>query len=380
MRVLVLAPEPLFPSNSGGRIDALTVARALKSLGHEVHVRCFRHQFEKEFEPVEFDSYATIQRKSFFRATMAKPLTPYQISSRDDLPWFPTECRVDAVVAIQEWVLPMAREVAQVAGAMLFLRVANDEAAYLASLARDEASWKKKTYLWLEASRSRSLLRRANFYRGITHSWPISQESTPQGLAATVLAPVLYQEALVDARFGRESVLFIGALDVAHTLKGVQWFVDNVWPLVRAQIPTATFLVGGRGCDRVHVRSVLAAEGVELLGELDDPTRFYEKASVFVNPVLSGSGVNMKVGPPASAGMPYVTTPVGARGVPHLAEGMSIQDSAAGFAQEVLKLLEDCDYWTSKSVEIRSRVRKEFSQEAMAAELSSWLPRRHREA
>ena len=64
--------------------------------------------------------------------------------------------------------------------------------------------------------------------------------------------------------------------------------------------------------------------------------------AVFVCPILSGSGVRVKLLEAFAAGIPVVSTPVGAEGLAEKdGEFCALADDPAGFAERVLRLFED---------------------------------------
>ncbi len=92
---------------------------------------------------------------------------------------------------------------------------------------------------------------------------------------------------------------------------GMDWFVREVWPLVRERVPTATLLLAGRGSDRLPYAGVSGIQGLGVLSEL---TAFYDRLDVVVAPIVGGAGIKVKVMDAAARGLPVVTTPGGIEG------------------------------------------------------------------
>lgn len=135
----------------------------------------------------------------------------------------------------------------------------------------------------------------------------------------------------------RPAVVFVGSGNPLN-VQGARYFIDRVLPLVRQQRPNAELLlVGGVST------AIPDAPGVVKLGFVPDLRDAFSAACVFVNPVLAGTGVNIKLLDAMAAGMPIVSTTSGARGLDEHGGSaflMVEDDDAAGFAREVLRLLD----------------------------------------
>jgi glycosyltransferase involved in cell wall biosynthesis len=93
---------------------------------------------------------------------------------------------------------------------------------------------------------------------------------------------------------------------------------------------------------RVVVPAAWQAPGVTTLGFVDELETLYTRVVAMIAPVVGGSGVRMKLLEAMSAGMPTVTTTDGAAGL-GIASGreMLVADSEAGFADSVVRVLQD---------------------------------------
>jgi glycosyltransferase involved in cell wall biosynthesis len=106
-------------------------------------------------------------------------------------------------------------------------------------------------------------------------------------------------------------ILFVGG-DAAHNREAVRFLASDVLPALE---PTARLLILGhssRAAPRGHPQ-------IRRLGFVEDCRPSFAAADVAVNPVAFGSGTNIKLGEYAAAGLPSISTPIGLRGVPHLA-------------------------------------------------------------
>jgi glycosyltransferase involved in cell wall biosynthesis len=149
------------------------------------------------------------------------------------------------------------------------------------------------------------------------------------------------QPASADATDRPPRVLFLGTLDTATNIGALDWLLNEVWPTVLAQQPDAVLDVVGRGPTEALRRRLATARGVELAADVPDVTPYLRRAAVAVNPVISGSGVNIKLVEYLHAGLPLVSTSLATEGLPLLpGVDLEVHDDPAAFAGAVLALLE----------------------------------------
>lgn len=136
------------------------------------------------------------------------------------------------------------------------------------------------------------------------------------------------------------TVLFVGALDYEPNAEAVEWFVREVLPLVREQVPTATVRIVGRGGARVGW--VRTEPGVELIGAVEDLSEQLDAADAAVVPIRVGAGTRLKVVEALANRLPLVTTAVGCEGIAvRDGEHALIRDDAEGFAAACVSVLTD---------------------------------------
>lgn len=90
---------------------------------------------------------------------------------------------------------------------------------------------------------------------------------------------------------GNNRILFV-ASDNAVNRNGIEYFLDNVFPLVRQHVADATVCIGGSVCKSLS--QYAETEGVKLEGFVDDLANFYALGDIVVNPVFQGTGLKVK--------------------------------------------------------------------------------------
>lgn len=134
-------------------------------------------------------------------------------------------------------------------------------------------------------------------------------------------------------------VLFTGAMNRPENWRSVLWFLDEIWPAVLREAPTARFVIAGaRPPDALRER-VAAEQRVELTGFVDSLEPWYAGASVFAVPLVAGAGVKFKTIDAMLRGVPIVTTAVGAEGIGAPEHFATVTDDPVEFAAAVVRVL-----------------------------------------
>ena len=162
-----------------------------------------------------------------------------------------------------------------------------------------------------------------------------------------------------------QAILFVGGFGHAPNEQALLWFVNEVLPLVRQRRGTARLLVAGSRPGPNVLR--LARADISILPDLSQEALrgHYAAARVAVAPLQFGAGVKLKVVEALREGVPLVTTPIGAQGLPGLDTVASIAADPAGFADAVCRLLTDDLLWQQRCAGQLRYARARFSEQAM---------------
>jgi glycosyltransferase involved in cell wall biosynthesis len=141
---------------------------------------------------------------------------------------------------------------------------------------------------------------------------------------------------------GREpfTMLFLGSFRHLPNLEALEWFSQRVLPQVLKRKPEAKLIIVGSDPPPRHSLPDLAG-AIELVGYVADVREPLGRYAVFLCPILSGSGVRVKLLEAFSAGIPVVSTRLGAEGLTSEdGELCALADSPEQFAERIVELLE----------------------------------------
>ena len=160
--------------------------------------------------------------------------------------------------------------------------------------------------------------------------------------AKVVVQPMVFTARAATKVVEAKRVLFVGS-NIAPNKTGLTWFLEKVWPLVRAADADATLAVVGSICGTLEAQQgEPGMVGVELMGLVPSIEEEYARAAVCVIPLLVGSGIKIKLLEALSYGKATVSTTIGVQGLEDWASGaVEVTDDAAEFAAAVVRLMHD---------------------------------------
>lgn len=136
----------------------------------------------------------------------------------------------------------------------------------------------------------------------------------------------------------QKTVFYFGSMDWMPNQEAAKWFLDNCWSKVSKAVPDAKFVIAGRGMPQnflqLNLPNVLVMENVK------DGKTFFEQHQIMVVPLLSGSGLRIKIIEGMAHGKPIVSTSIGAEGIycdPKT--DLVIADDPVSFSDAVIELL-----------------------------------------
>lgn len=142
---------------------------------------------------------------------------------------------------------------------------------------------------------------------------------------------------------------------------------------MRAAGSTVEAIAMGAGVTEA-MRTAAARADVTLPGFVDDPRAMYERFSIVLAPIRSGAGTKLKIIEALAMGIPVVTTPIGAEGLPIEAEDVGIvAETNAELANACLGLLKDRARLSAMGARARTWARQNASTDTLRSILARRL-------
>lgn len=364
MKILVLAPRPLWPEHDGGTVATARCVRGLASAGAELSLLSIKTEKHNEAlasagsqPPPYLSAYRTVPVDTRIRpAVLAYNFLfssePYDLSRFRSAAY--TE-RLREVLnnshfdIIQCEGLSMAlylEEIKRNTDSPVILRAHNLEHKIRKMMAADERSPIRKAYL-INLSRrllSAEKMAAADFDAVV----PISEPDLKWFRETAEGKPVFLSETgaeeavrLPEPPASSPRVGFLGSMNWHPNVEGIKWFMNNVWPCVLDKIPSATLHIAGRGLQQNN-NGLPHGNNIVIEGETDSARDFIASNHVIIAPLFAGSGLRIKIIEAMSAGRPVIATPVAVEGL-RADDGreLAVADDPESFCSSLCSLLLD---------------------------------------
>lgn len=156
-------------------------------------------------------------------------------------------------------------------------------------------------------------------------------------------------EALPENYEFSNNLIFIGGEGHIPNYEGIMWFLDNVWDLVLVKSPDTSLSIMGQWRQRTKKKITKQYRNVIMTGYIPSITP-YATNTIMIIPILTGSGMRMKIIEAANNGIPFITTGIGVEGLDFTNnEECYIESTKEKFAMKTIDLM------TNKEVQLRFR-------------------------
>lgn len=380
LNILVTTPYPLFPTDSGGKIYALSTIEPLAEL-HNYHLLAHLNREEKS----QFDTNRDILMQDYGRVFKSihfvdRPPIPYEFGSRVkvlmhlirhglrglplmDLSYYSREAMQSARQLIRKHSIDLVemhhlhtafyRKATSQVPAILFNHNIESDLWPYWPLQVGTTLGKQIWNLFGTVSRrnahaieiQNALNFSAKFFISSLDLSRVDQTACP-----TILLPMSVQMNYSVKKFNKDKciILWIGGFFWHPNVDAMLWFFREIWPLiVRAGVKPIEMHVVGTDPPE-EIRQFHDGRNIFIHGYVRDADEFRARADVFVVPLRHGGGVRIKIVEALNAGIPVVTTPKGCEGLP-VRDGtdLSVAETAEDFARQVWLL--------ASSIELQQR-------------------------
>ncbi|MBM3801019.1 MAG: glycosyltransferase [Acidimicrobiia bacterium] len=156
-------------------------------------------------------------------------------------------------------------------------------------------------------------------------------------------------------------MLFVGNFRHPPNVQAVYFFIRQIFPLIRREIPDAEFCIAGANAQLLDESIVRSAEGVQMSGYVPDIRSCYRSAALFVAPILAGTGMRVKLLEALSMARAVVATPLAAQGFQSNQDRvMETAASAEAFAQIAVELLRNPELRGDIGAKARRMIQKRY--------------------
>lgn len=170
------------------------------------------------------------------------------------------------------------------------------------------------------------------------------------------------------------ALMFVGGFSHTPNGDGITWFLDDIWPKLRAADERFTLrIAGSKMPDELRQRG---DPGVDYLGRVSDEelTAMYSASGAAIVPLRYGGGIKGKVIEAFARGVPVIMTDVGAQGIPDAAELGFVSSADWNFADAVLSATRNRTEALARARRAVMFLRAQYSEQAFCNLLENEIP------
>ena len=358
MNILLLCNKSPYPPSEGGPMAMNSVITGLLEAGHTVKVMAFNSEkYHVDIESIPED-YSKKTRIEFVDIDLKiRPKEAFKNLFSDEsyhVKRFISEEfnerlikvlkkeRFDVVQLEMIYMTPYIDTIRKHSKATIVLRAHNVEHKIWERMA-------KKTFFFAKRWYINHLVRTLRYYE-------MSVLDKVDGIAAITLTDAAYfrrvtATPVIDLPFGVDIDKFqpvfevgdtptfyhIGSMNWMPNEEAIKWFLKYVWDAVQKRVPEAKIYLAGRNMPRWLRKT--KKKNVIVVGEVPDAHEFVNEHNIAVVPLLSGSGMRIKIIESMALGKTVITTLVGAEGIQYSEfEDIIIADNVPKMVENICRL------------------------------------------
>ncbi|MCF6183676.1 MAG: glycosyltransferase family 4 protein [Bacteroidales bacterium] len=115
--------------------------------------------------------------------------------------------------------------------------------------------------------------------------------------------------------FSEIKLFHLGSLDWVPNIEVLQWFLKNIWIKIISKYPDLQFTVAGRNASKEFIKTLKSYKNIIFKGEIDNAIDFMHNYNIMIVPLLSGSGMRIKIIEGMAYGNVIISTSKGAEGI-----------------------------------------------------------------
>lgn len=355
MNILIVSSNIPYPPTDGGRIGVFFPLRELARRGHRITFACLAESVTSEQRAAmeEWSKLIVVQhkKKANFVGAIRSLFSryPYTLSR------FHNETLVKRILQETSEMWDIAEieglhnaynglHVKAHVGIPTGIRLHNVESVILERYRAFHKNPFVRLFLLLETWKmkryERQVLPLFDFATAVTVLDKEATEKVAPSLPIKVIPAGVDTERIFLEGITEEphSLLWMGALNWPPNLDSLQWFLDEIFPLVLAHEPTAMLhVVGSNPPENLSNRE---NKNVRIWGFVEDTRAMLQMCPVCVVPLRSGGGIRLKILEFLFMKRGVVSTSVGSEGI-DVVDGrdLMLADTPRAFADAILDLL-----------------------------------------
>ena len=334
MKILLLCNKPPYPASEGGPMAMNSIITGLLEVGHQVKILAVNSEkfnIKESDIPDEYRKKTGIELidvdlsirplKAFTNLFTRKSYHVERFISkefRERLIKVLEKEQFDVVQLEMLYMAPYVDDIRAHSKAMIVLRAHNVEHKIWERIAKETKFFIKRWYI--------------NHLAKTLKEYELNALETVDGIAAITRKDAAFfrkycSKPIIDIPFGvypeeftpkyeiegKPKFYHIGSMNWMPNVEGIHWFIDEVLPKTVEKVPNFVYHLAGRNMP--EWLTTMKDPHINVIGEVPDAKEFVTHHDVAIVPLLSGSGIRIKIIESMALGKTVITTRVGAEGI-----------------------------------------------------------------
>ncbi len=182
----------------------------------------------------------------------------------------------------------------------------------------------------------------------------------------------MFVNRLEPKNLNRPELLFIGNFFWLQNTEAAEFLLQKIYPVLRNKVPDAQIVIAGQNAKQRL--SSFENENIKIIDIAPDDTNtvqsLYHKATLFIAPVFGPGGTNLKILAAMAAGLPVVSTPIGAKrlGMENLVNAL-MAESPEEFVDGIASMLSNSNLYEPIRKNAYELAQSSYSWSAISREL-----------
>jgi glycosyltransferase involved in cell wall biosynthesis len=396
MNILLVAHKPPYPPVDGGTLATLNMALGLAKAGNKVTVLAMatpKHPSDESRIPIDYRALVNFRhhhvdiRTNSFQGILNLLFSskPYNIERFKDSGFRD---------ALRELLLATPFDIIQLEGLYLYPYIEiirENSKAYVAFRAHNV-----ENIIWARLAKDGRNILRAWYFRNLAKRMQKIEEEIMSRVDAlvpitpndsdwfhrhgcgkpSITVPATYfpqPELKQGGQAPANAICFLGALDWMPNTEGLDWFLARVLPILRTRIESLSVHIAGRNAPARLVKRLLHTDNVIYHGEVGNAVSYLSGYRIMIAPIISGSGIRVKVVEGMFLGKAIATTTIGCEGIAAVnGEHLLVADSPESFADAIEKLVNSDELTSHISAKARTFASENFDAIAQSIRLTEF--------
>ena len=177
----------------------------------------------------------------------------------------------------------------------------------------------------------------------------------------------------IENKINKSTLVFTGSMDWRPNQDAVLFFVNDIFPLLKEEIPELKVFIVGRNPPQ-NIINLGSQEGITITGTVDDVRPYISKSTLYIVPLRIGGGSRLKILEAMAMKKPIVSTSIGAEGleVTHCKD-ILLADTPTDFCSHCIQVLHNHHLSESIAQNGFELVHKKYKWASIGKKLSNYI-------